>query len=197
MRNVNGFVHLDNLRPDTSGYYLWAGPDSTKTDSKNGVDWYGIITSPTPFTGVGQWTYLQIITPNGSYVTKAGVKHNDSYIFATGLDGQFPYSSIWASDGTENRSGDSPGNGLTDNVKTANYGDSFATYVMFSPGTSDCQWVPLATTTWYWSGDATQPDPPSWDKWPSGNHPGSITISGWQLTTTHPSWKRTVPPHSF
>jgi hypothetical protein len=161
-----------------------------------GASWRTAVSIPTSFSGYGQFSYAQLITPE-DYLTPYGGTEiggpNNGHI---GLDQKFPYlGDQYTTDNNSYNDGDSPAIPLNF-VRTSPdlYGSVrmmsvFKTYLMFKPPGTDVKWVPLAESDWHLDMGATRPNTGHWSDFPVTQSAGSVDVDvDFTLQTTHPYW---------
>lgn len=184
----------------------WLIPYDTPQDY--GITWTGSATTPALFAYPstehffpnGSWRLAQIITVDLTTIPLHGVQ--SEYLVGPGLDEQFPYHSVYPSDGTLVVDGDAPGVGLDATKYFSVYeNNAFNTFMLYSPPDSGTgtTWVPLHKMDWSiqaaaqydaglgaWVPSSAWVTPPfAWD----GSY-GTIQITNSAPTSVLPSWIR-------
>ena len=162
-----------------------------------GIDWSGTVLSPQLFRpcGQGSWHFVQLITPNRSYVQK-GITYVRKSNGNKGLDTEYPYGAMskdpfnsndgsgWRDDYSNHASNDSPGDLLNNDMTSITVGDTFETYMMYKPPNGT--WVPLKRIAWQWAASVTLPASGSWAD--ALGQVGNVTVTGDEPWYQHPTW---------
>jgi len=163
---------------DNIGLGLWSG--DYNTDSTCAAWFHPIVTG---FSETGEAIgFVQIVDNYEMHRVETVDQSHWKSIYSNVYDGSnFP--SVRKSPGNPDFH-DTPGL-LMEKYDHASRSDSFSTYLMYKPCTSDSIWVPLEKIDWNWAGVADRIDQNTWQLTGTPTDPNITLHTDW---TTHPEW---------
>jgi len=176
---ATGFTPAHQGATHPAGTRVGLFPNVNSPD--DGITFTGTVTMPIEFTGLGEWRWIQILTPSRSFTDVDGNNWNIAYQGVKVLDGTLPYApkvlnptidvpyyTIYsgASSGpfTTSDSPSQPFRGYIHNQPLTSLwfksvriiDERLSMYLMFKPTGNQSRFVPLKIMNWGWSISATK-----------------------------------------